>query len=172
MNKMIVSSFELLPVDILFEIFDYLSPVDILQSFSSLNKRFSRIVIYEYLWHIRIGDNTMSLSMFNNLCQNVFLKLIGVRVISLHVTLNDMIGGRSLVSSSLKYHQTTLLQRIHLIDIQPHEFDTLLSHHLIKQLDTLLVDLAESNPFNYLEVEGVSLAKVQETNISSVHYRI
>ncbi|CAF3367074.1 unnamed protein product, partial [Rotaria sp. Silwood2] len=54
------------------------------------------------------------------------------RVVSLRLTLNDMIGGWSLVSSCLKYHQTTLLRRLHLIDIQPHEFDKLLRHHSIK----------------------------------------
>ncbi|CAF2724711.1 unnamed protein product [Rotaria sp. Silwood2] len=83
-----------------------------------------------------------------------------------------MIGGWSLVSSCLKYHQTTLLRRLHLIDIQPHEFDKLLRHHSIKQLDTLLIDIAQSNLFNCLEVEGVYLAKVKETNNSSVHDQI
>jgi hypothetical protein len=82
-----------------------------------------------------------------------------------------MIGGWSLVSSSLKY-QTTLLRRLHLIEIQPHEFDKLLRHHLIQQLDTLLVDVTQSNLFNYREVEGVYLTNVQETNISSIYYGI
>ncbi len=156
---MIVSTFELLPVEILFEIFGYLCPVDILQSFLSLNKRFSRIVMHEYLWHIHIGDSTMSLSMFNNLCQNV-LKLIGTRLVSLRVTLTDLIGGWSLVSSSLKY-QTTLLQRLHLIDIEPHEFDNLLRNPLIKQLHTLLVDVTQGSLFHFFEIEGVYLAKVR-----------
>ncbi|CAF3430769.1 unnamed protein product [Rotaria sp. Silwood2] len=101
----------------------------------------------------------MSLSMFNNLCQNV-LKLIGNRLVSLRVILNNAIDGWSIVSSSLKYHQTTLLQRLHLIDIEPHEFDNLLCNPLIKQVHTLLVDVTPSNPFNYLEIEGVYLAKV------------
>ncbi|CAF3552426.1 unnamed protein product [Rotaria socialis] len=81
-EKMSASTFELLPVDIFFEIFGYLSPVEILKSFLLVNKRFSRIVLHEYLWHIHIGDNIMSLSMFSDLCQNV-LKLIGSQVISL-----------------------------------------------------------------------------------------
>ncbi|CAF2115476.1 unnamed protein product [Rotaria magnacalcarata] len=156
---MIVSTFELLPVDIIFEVFDYLPPVDILQSFLSLNKRFSRIIMNEYLWHIHIGNSTMSLSMFNDLCQNA-LKVVGSRLVSLRVTLTNAIGGWSLVSSSLKYHQTTLLQRLHLIDIEPHEFDNLLRSPVIKQLHTLLVDVTQHNPFNRLEVEGVYLTKV------------
>ncbi|CAM4814850.1 unnamed protein product [Rotaria magnacalcarata] len=156
---MIVSTFELLPVDIIFEVFDYLPPVDILQSFLSLNKRFSRIIMNEYLWHIHIGNSTMSLSMFNDLCQNA-LKVVGSRLVSLRVTLTNAIGGWSLVSSSLKYHQTTLLQRLHLIDIEPHEFNNLLRSPVIKQLHTLLVDVTQHNPFNRLEVEGVYLTKV------------
>jgi hypothetical protein len=160
MNKMMVSTFELLPADILFEIFHYLSPVDVLQSFLSLNKFFSRIVMYEYLWHIHIDNSTMSLSMFNDLCQNV-LKLVGTRLVSLRVTLTNAIGGWSLVSSSLKYHKTTLLQRLHLINITPHEFDNLLRNPLIKGLHTLLVDVRSSNPFHYLDGEGVYLTKVR-----------
>jgi hypothetical protein len=65
---------ESLPVDVLFEVFGYLSHVTIVQSFLSINKRLSRIIICEYLWHMDIGDSTMSLSMFNHICQNV-LKL-------------------------------------------------------------------------------------------------
>jgi hypothetical protein len=129
---MTVSTFESLPIDVLFEITGYLSPVSILQSFLPMNQRLSRVVIYEYLWHIAIGDSAMSFSMFNDTCQNV-LKLIGSRLVSLRVILSNTIGGWSLVSSSLGYHQTTLLQRLHLIDIKPHEFDKLLKNHLIKQ---------------------------------------
>lgn len=73
-----------------------------------------------------------------------------------------MIGGWSLVSSSLQYHQTPLLQRLHLIDIKPYEFDKILRSRLIKQLHTLLIDVTESNEFNYLKVEGVYLAKVRK----------
>ncbi|CAF3403770.1 unnamed protein product [Rotaria sp. Silwood1] len=156
---MSVSSFEILPDDVLYEIFCYLSPIDILQSLFLLTKRLSRIISNEYLWHIHIGDTTMSLMMFNDQCQNI-LKLIGGRVVSLRVTLIDVIGGWSLISSSLPYHPTTLLQRLHLIDIKPHEFDKLLRNHLIKQLHTLLVDVTSSNPFNYLQVEGIYLVKV------------
>ena len=157
---MAVSKFELLPVDIFFEIFDYLCPVDIVQSFLSLNKRFSRIVMYEYLWHIDIGDSTMSFSRFNDFCENV-LKFIGSRLVSLRVTLTNTIGGWSLVSSSLKYYQTTLLQRLHLINIEPHEFNNLLRNPSIKQLHTLLVDVTPCNSFNYFEVEGFYLTKVR-----------
>lgn len=86
---MTVSTLEILPVEILFEVFGYLSPVDVFQSFLSLNKRLSRLVTYEYLWHIHIGDSTMSLSIFNNICQNI-LKLIGSQLISLRLTLTIM----------------------------------------------------------------------------------
>jgi hypothetical protein len=63
---MSVSSFEILPDDILYEIFRYLSSIDVLQSFLLLSKRFSRVIRNEYLWHIHIGDSTMSLMMFND----------------------------------------------------------------------------------------------------------
>ncbi|CAF2993278.1 unnamed protein product [Rotaria sp. Silwood2] len=115
--------------------------------------------MYEYLWHIHIGSPTMSLFTFNDLCQNV-LKLVGTRLVSLRVTLTNAIGGWSLVSSSLKYHQTTLLQRLHLINITPHEFDNLLRNPFIKGLHTLLVDATSSNPFHYFDGEGVYLTKV------------
>ncbi|CAF3359636.1 unnamed protein product, partial [Rotaria sp. Silwood2] len=82
------------------------------------------------------------------------------RLVSLRVILNNVIDGWSLVSSSLKYHRTTLLPRLHLIDIEPHEFDNLLYNPLIKQVHTLLVDVTPSNLFNHLETEGVYLAKV------------
>ncbi|CAF4891962.1 unnamed protein product, partial [Rotaria sp. Silwood2] len=81
-----------------------------------LLKSYTTILIYEYLWHIHIGGNTMSLSMFNHLCQNV-LKLVGARVVSLRITLSNIIGGWSLVSSSLKYYQTILPRHLYLIDI-------------------------------------------------------
>ncbi|CAF3346922.1 unnamed protein product [Rotaria socialis] len=156
---MSVSSFEILPDDILYEIFAYLSPVDILQSLFSLTKRLSRVISNEYLWNIHIGDTTMSLSMFNDQCQNI-LKLIGGRVVSLRLTLIHVIGGWSFVSSYLQYHQITLLQRLHLIDIKPHEFDKLLRNHVIKHLNILLVDVTSSSSFNCLQIEGVYLAKV------------
>jgi hypothetical protein len=105
-NKMTVSTLESLPVDVLFEIFGYLSPVNILQTFLSINKRLSRNILHEYLWYIHIGNSTMSLSIFNDRCQNI-LKLIGGRVLSLRITLSNTIGGCSLVSSSLRCHQTT-----------------------------------------------------------------
>jgi hypothetical protein len=66
---MSVSSFDILPEDILYEIFRYLSPIDVLQSFLLLSKRFSRVIRNEYLWHIHTGDSTMSLMMFNDHCR-------------------------------------------------------------------------------------------------------
>ncbi|CAF3382664.1 unnamed protein product [Rotaria sp. Silwood1] len=51
---MSVSTFEIVPDDILCEICVYLSPVDILPSLFSLTKRLSRILSHEYLWHIHI----------------------------------------------------------------------------------------------------------------------
>ncbi len=90
------------------------------------------------------------------------LKLVGARIVSLRITLTNAIGGWSLVSSSLKYHQTTLLRHLHLIDIEPHEFDKILSNRLIKQLHTLLVDTVESGSFDNQVVEGAYLAKVRK----------
>ncbi|CAF3183626.1 unnamed protein product, partial [Rotaria sp. Silwood2] len=87
------------------------------------------------------------------------------RLVSLRVILNNVIDGWSLVSSSLKYHRTTLLPRLHLIDIEPHEFDNLLCNPLIKQVHTLLVDVTPSNLFNHLETEGVYLAKLSHLYI-------
>ncbi|CAF3971517.1 unnamed protein product [Rotaria sordida] len=155
---MSVNSFEILPDDILYEIFSYLSPVYILQSFL-LTKRLSRVIINQYLWHIHIGDSTISLLIFSNYCNNLF-KLIGGRILSLRLRLTNLIGGWSLISSYLRYHQTTLLQRLHLIDINPHEFDKLLRNQLIKQLHTLLVDVTPYNPFHCFQVEGIYLVKV------------
>jgi len=155
-----VSSFEILPDDILYEIFRYLSPIAILQSFFSLNKHFSRVITNECLWNIHIDGSTMSLLMFNDYCHNV-LKLIGSRIVSLRVTLTNTISGWSLVLSSFRYHQMTLLQRLHLIDIEPHVFDKFLRNDLVKQLHTLLIDVSPSNPFNRLQVEGIYLVKVR-----------
>ncbi|CAF4300258.1 unnamed protein product [Rotaria magnacalcarata] len=155
---MIDSNFELLPVDILFGIFAYLSPVEILQSFLSLNKRFSRIIRHQYVWHICIDGNSMSLSMFNNFCKNM-LKLIERRLVSLRITLNNAIGGWSLVSSSLQSHQTTLLRHLHLINIEPFEFDKLLFNRLVKQLHSLIVDVTIDSSFHDEVVEGAYLAK-------------
>ncbi|CAF5194986.1 unnamed protein product, partial [Rotaria magnacalcarata] len=152
------SSLDILPNDILYEIFGYLSPIDVIESFFSLSKRLSRIIVNEYVWHIRIGDSTMSLSMFNDHCQNV-LQLIGGRVVSLRLILINVINGWPLISSSLRSHSTTFLQRLHLIDIEPHEFDKLLRSQLIKQIHTLLVDITSSNRFNCLQVEGVYLVQ-------------
>jgi hypothetical protein len=154
-----VTSFEVLPNYILSEIFHYLSPTDVFQSFSSLNKRFSSLITHEHLWHIHIGDSKMSLMMFIEHSQNV-LKTIGNRVISLRLNLMNTIGGWSIISSSLHYHQTLFLRRLHLIDIKPHEFDKLLCNHFIRQLHTLLVDVTPSNPFNSLKIEGSYLVKV------------
>jgi hypothetical protein len=75
------------------------------------------MIVREYLWHIHIGDSTMSLMIFNDLCQNV-LKLIRARIVSLRLTLINTVGGWSLILSSLKYHQTMVLQRLHLINIE------------------------------------------------------
>ena len=42
---MSINTFEFLPDDVLYEAFDYLSPVQILQSFLKLNKYFSLIIM-------------------------------------------------------------------------------------------------------------------------------
>jgi hypothetical protein len=131
MKAMMVTNFECLPADVLFEMFGYLSPANIFQSFFSLNKRFLTILMCQYLWHIHIDDSTVSLTMFKDFCQNV-IKLVGHRVLSLRIRLNNIIGGWSLVSLSLKYQQTTLLRHLHLIDIKPHEFDKLLCDRLVR----------------------------------------
>ncbi|CAF3926893.1 unnamed protein product, partial [Rotaria sp. Silwood1] len=102
--------------------------------------------MYDYLWHIHIDGNKMLLSMFKDLCQNV-LKLLGNRIVSLSITFTNIIGGWSLISSSLKYYKTMSLRRLHLIDIQPYEFDKLLNNCVIKQIHTLLINVSESNPF-------------------------
>ncbi|CAF5046962.1 unnamed protein product, partial [Rotaria magnacalcarata] len=116
------------------------------------------MLMQEYLWRIRIDGDSMSISMFNDFCENI-LKVVKYRVISLRISFNNTIGGWSLVSSALKHYRTMLLQRLHLIDIQPYEFDKLLCNHSIKQLHTLIVDITESNPFNHQFVEGAYLAK-------------
>jgi hypothetical protein len=135
-----MNRFDSLPGNIIFEIFSYLSPFEIFQSFLSLNDRFSRILKYEYIWHIYIDENR-ALLMFKEFCENI-LKLIGGRVVSLRLTLTNIIGGWSFISSSLKCQQTIFLRRLHLIDdIEPNEFDKLLCSYLIKQLHTLMVDL-------------------------------
>jgi hypothetical protein len=158
---MTLSTFESLPIDVVFEIFGYLSSVDIFQSFLLLNKRFSRMITYEYLWHIDIGHPTIPLSMFNDLCKNV-LKLVSGRLVSLRVTLTNMLGGWSIVSSSLRSDPLIMLQRLHLVDIEPHELDKLLRNHLMKQVYSLSIDVQGSNSFNYLPVQGVYLAKVRK----------
>ncbi|CAF1442004.1 unnamed protein product [Rotaria sordida] len=151
--------FEFLSIDVLYEICAYLSPVDILRSLASLNKRFSTIFMYQFLWHIHIDGDRMSLLTFNDFCENI-LKVVRHRVVSLRITFKHVVGGWSLVSSALKYHQTMLLRHVQLIDIQPYEFDKFLCNHLTKQLHTLIVDVTEHNPFNYQDMEGAYLAKV------------
>ncbi|CAF1004592.1 unnamed protein product [Adineta steineri] len=153
------SLFEDLANDILSEIIYYLSPTDVLQSFPSLNKRFSNLITNEHLWHISIGDSRMPLMIFIEHSHSI-LKLIGNRVISLRLNLMNTIGGWSIISSSLHYHQTLLLRRLHLIDIKPNEFDKLLSNHFVRQLHTLLVDVTPSNPFRSLKTEGLHLVRV------------
>lgn len=96
------------------------------------SKSFTQMILHDILWHINVGDSTRSLSMFNDFCENV-LKLIGSRLVSLRLTLSNVTGGWSLVSSALHYHRTTLLQRLHLIDIEEYEFN--------KLLHTLLIDV-------------------------------
>ncbi|CAF1094114.1 unnamed protein product [Adineta steineri] len=117
------------------------------------------MIMYEYLWHIHIADSTMSLLMFTDYCQNI-LKVIGSRLVSLRVTLTNVIGGWSMISSSLRCHLSLSLQRLHLIDIKPYEFDRLLRSHLIKQIHTLIVDVINYSPFEEQTVEGLYLTKV------------
>ncbi|CAF4018988.1 unnamed protein product [Rotaria sp. Silwood1] len=115
--------------------------------------------MYQFLWHIHIDGDRMSLLTFNDFCENI-LKVVRHRVVSLRITFKHVVGGWSLVSSALKYHQTMLLRHVQLIDIQPYEFDKFLCNHLTKQLHTLIVDVTEHNPFNYQAMEGAYLAKV------------
>jgi hypothetical protein len=102
-----MSKFESLSVDVLFEIFSYLSPIKLLQAFLSSNKRFSTIVMHQYLWHIDMSGNRMSLSMFSDLCQNV------------------------LITSAIRYHQMVVLQCLHRIDTKSHDLKKLLRSCLI-----------------------------------------
>ncbi|CAF0787438.1 unnamed protein product [Adineta ricciae] len=156
---MSISAFESLPAEIIFDIFKYLSPREIIQSFASVNKRLLRWIMYEYLWHIHIGDETMSLLTFINYCENI-LTVIGGRLISLRVTLTNIIGGWAIIASSLRCHPSLSLKRLHLIHIKPHEFDKLLRSHLIKQIHTLIVDVTDCSPFKAQSNEGFYLTKV------------
>ena len=160
-NRMSISTLEILPVEVIFLIFDYSSPIDVLRSFLSLNERLTRMILNEYLWNIDIGDSGMSLSMLNDLCENV-LKIVGSRVVSLRLTLTNVIGGWSLISSSLNHHRITLLQHLHLIDIEEDEFNKLIYNGLMKQIHTLLVDIDKFNSLNYRQVEGTYLTKVRK----------
>ena len=156
-----ITTFESLPADVILYVFEYLSPIEIIQSFSSVNKRLSRMIMHEYLWHIHLANSTMSLLMFTDYCQNI-LKVIGGRLVSLRVTLTNVIGGWSLISSSLRCHPSLSLQRLHLIDIKPYEFDRLLQCHLIKQIHTLIVDVINYSPFKEQTIEGLYLTKVRK----------
>jgi len=157
---MTISTFESLSVELFFEIFAYLSFLDILQSFSSLNTYFKTIVNSGYLWHIHIGDGHMSFSMFSDHCQRI-LEVIGARVVSLRITLSHTIGGWSLVASVMQRHRTTMLQRLHLIDIKQHEFKKLLRSSLLRHLHTLLIDRISNDMFPRQEVESVDLFEVR-----------
>jgi hypothetical protein len=158
------NTFELLPVDLLFEIFGYLSPLEIVQSFFSLNKRFSSIIKYEYIWHLHINANRMVLSMFNDICENVF-KMIEGRIISIRLTLLNTFDVWSLISSSMKSCQLMSLRRLHLIDIDSYEFVQIINSGLLKQLDTLLIDITQYSSFNQQVVQGAYLAKVIRGNL-------
>jgi len=161
---MTITTFESLPTDVLLEIFVYLSPIKILQSFSRFNKRFLTIIVFEYLWHIDINDDKMSWLIFNDFCQNV-LKTIGARIISLRITFKNAIGGWSLISSAMRQHQTTLLRRLHVIDITDYEFKKLLRNPLIKQLHTFMIDLTRYSSFKRQGVEGAYLDKVRKRTL-------
>ncbi|CAM4834719.1 unnamed protein product [Rotaria magnacalcarata] len=59
-----------------------------------------------------------------------------------------------------EYRQTTLLRHLHLINIEPFEFDKLLFNRLVKQLHSLIVDVTIDSSFHDEVVEGAYLAKV------------
>jgi hypothetical protein len=165
-KTMSITTFDSLPADIIFDVFKYLSPIEIIQSFSSVNKRLSRMIMHEYLWHIHLSDSTMSLLMFTDYCENI-LKVIGSRLVSLRVILTNIIGGWSLISSSLRCHPSLSLQRLHLIDIKPYEFDRLLRNDLIKQIHTLIIDVINYSPFKEQIIEGLYLTKVRKKDLNS-----
>lgn len=158
-EMMSASTFESLPADVIFSVFQYLSPAEIIHSFLAATRRLAALITREYLWHINIDTSTMSLVTLDEF-QRSILKTIGRRVVSLRLTLTNAIGGWALVSPSLRYHRNIPLQRLHLIDIEPHEFDRLLRSQLIKQLHTLLVHMTKYSLFNEQTAEGPYLAKV------------
>jgi hypothetical protein len=67
------------------------------------------------MWHIHISDERMSLLILNHFCQHV-LRFIRKRVMSLRLTLTNIIGGWSLISSSLKYHISLVFNHMNLIN--------------------------------------------------------
>jgi len=109
---MSISSFEVLPNDILYEIFHYLSPIDVLQSFLLLNKRFSNLITNEHLWHIQIGDSTTSLKLFHTLRnQNPQQKssFFGIPCEQTHVKIFERSLIRNLIKNRLKWHDFNLI---------------------------------------------------------------
>ncbi|CAF1256905.1 unnamed protein product [Adineta steineri] len=117
------------------------------------------MLLNKYLWHIHMDNNTTSLSMFNDNCQNV-LKRVGSRIVSIRISLRNVINGWPIISSSLHHHQTTLLRHLHLIDIEPGEFNKLINNRFVKQLHTLVIELTKDSVFHSQREEGAYLAKV------------
>jgi hypothetical protein len=167
------TTFEMLCIELILELFQYFAPHELIFSFSSLNARLSAILLRCPL-RASIGgvyENVECHTQFVNGCRALTDRALGggVQLISLRISLGRAIGGWSILAPILHRQCSRLrLRRVHLIDVRRRDFDRLL--HVLTGapvLHTLLFDLSihsysESEAVHTFEKmsEGAYLAEV------------
>ncbi|CAF3924113.1 unnamed protein product [Rotaria sp. Silwood1] len=119
-------NFELLPNEIILDLFEYLSLIDLFRGFFALNFRFNKL-LYQQFQKYHLDFRLISKTNFNNICQ-YYLSSITGQIISLHLS-NDDDTPQEI--ELFPYHDDyQLCQLIHLQSISYPIFH--LNKHLIK----------------------------------------
>ncbi len=140
------NNFECLANELLHEIFDYFSLIDLIKSFNQLNKRFSRLLSQRF---VKCDLSHLSKNQYENLIKILPLNQINYLKISNKWTLN--------IFSRIPFNTMTNLQTLILSHINYNEIHYLFeSKNFFRQLNTFKI---QSINLNGLDQERIRVLK-------------
>lgn len=147
--SLITSRFEFLANELLHEIFDYLSSIDLIRGFGKLNKRFTNLLSQRLL---KIDLSHVSKVQYEGFMQTVPLNQIYSLKVSNKWTVNIL----SRISfNSMNYLQVLILSHINYNDLR-NLFESNNMFLMLQQLNTLKI---QSTNFNGLDRQRIFILK-------------
>jgi len=153
-------NFERLPIEILFNLFDYFRIYHLFQLFYNLNSRFNTI-LFDYSRKSHLDFQSISKTNFDLLCQN-YLPLFSNQIHSLRLSDDDETPQQTILFLSYGFH---LHQFVHLQSI------TLSNFHSSYILDKLLTECSDLPCLTYFKLHDCHLS-IDRNHASNLYNRI